>query len=114
MQDIELVKQIASLHLDFRKILDEHIADFDEVLPYVYFGHLSDYFMANSKSPVVKQLFKLLEIHFKNGDEEIQTLIAVGVLESLAADASDDAYAHIASLMGEGLREELHIYGRDF
>ena len=109
---------------EFKPIYDEHIADYDEILPHVLMGAFTRFLFdayKKSKSPdangeaykqVVERSLNLMERAMGNGDLGVQNLISVSFLENLWPSEQADlpVYNEIKLLLGPQLRNELRLY----
>ena len=73
-----------------KPVLDEHLTDFDEMLPHLYFGDVSRWVSAEiakpSPSPEVDALLKLLESSYPQAPDDVQNLIDVSFVEMVEDD----------------------------
>jgi hypothetical protein len=97
----------------FDRVYDEHVADYDELLPHVLLGELvrflsSEVALHGAEATAVRQAMPLLEQAMGSGDERLEELVAVSFLENL--DASDPSFPAIRSLFGPRLQEQLKRY----
>ena len=99
-------------------ILREHIADFGEVLPHVFFGDLTRWVLTMlerrgsgdlSAAREPQRLLDLLEQAYASGDEELQELISVSFLEHLPRP--EESLAEIRELLGPSLAAQLKVIG---
>ncbi|MFH0899680.1 MAG: hypothetical protein V2A73_03500 [Pseudomonadota bacterium] len=93
----------------FAQVYEEHIRDYDEVLPHVLLGELVR-FLADEirshgqQSTALCEAMELLERGMGSLDSRLQELIAVSFLENL--EPQDEAFATISSMFGPRLREQ--------
>ena len=92
--------------------LDEHLKDnFGELLPHVFFGDVTRRLVALSEDgsdlahAELDRVLAFLEDRFDEGDEQIQELIAVSLLENLPRPG--ESGVGIRRSLGPGLRAEL-------
>jgi hypothetical protein len=109
---------------EFKTIYDEHITDFDEVLPHVLMGAFTRFLVdayKKSKLPdangqaykqVVDRSLSFMERAIGNGDLGVQNLVIVSFLENLRPWEQEDlpVYYEIKLLLGPQLRKELNLY----
>jgi len=105
--------QLRAVVPGFDCIYDEHVADYDEVLPHVLLGDLVR-FLSNevtvhgSESVALKTAMALLERGIESQDPRLQELVAVSFIENLDAEAS--SFPAIRSLFGPRLEEQYKQY----
>jgi hypothetical protein len=92
----------------FERVFDEHLADYDEVLPHVLLGDLVRFLGAEvqlrgAQSPVVTGAMELLERAMGSGDPRVAELLSVSFVENL--DPDDRSVAAIRSTFGPKLEE---------
>jgi hypothetical protein len=104
---------------EFAAIHQEHEAENDgETLPYVLFGgtlvmfivHVNiqstqDHSEAIHADDVLKRIFEFIEACASSGDEQVETLIQVGFMESLYL--AGDTYPALVSHLGPASRKSL-------
>lgn len=101
---------------ELRPLLDEHIQQYDELLPHVFFGDVTRFVMdrvraeggAGNHDPVARRILGFLEDAMASSDENVQELVSVSFLENL--DPSDPAYEELKAMLGPNLRRELENY----
>jgi len=109
-----LIKIVANL----RYIYDEHIEDYDELLPHVFFGDLTRYVVELYKSILkdtsdkgkwdeLEKILTYLENGMSGKDEKVQELIAVSFLENL--DLTDSSLRTFEEKFGPHLKKELKL-----
>jgi hypothetical protein len=97
----------------FERVYDEHLADYDELLPHVLLGDLVR-FLSNEvalhgpESAALRQAMLLLEQAMASADPRLEELVAVSFLENL--DADDPSFPVITSLLGPRLEEQFKRY----
>jgi hypothetical protein len=97
----------------FDRVYDEHVADYDEVLPHVLLGDLGR-FLSNEvavhgpQSAALKQAMDALEQGMQSDDPRLEELIAVSFLENL--DVDDPSFPVIRKLLGPRLEEQYNRY----
>ena len=100
----------------FDRIYDEHLRDYDEVLPHVLVGELVRFLSDQARhhgehSDALRQAMDLLEQGMSSADPRLQELVAVSFLENL--DPADVAFPAISRLFGPRLREQYERYKRE-
>ena len=106
-----LVSQVPSL----ARLLDQHVAQNDELLPHVFLGEVTrivEGAMASGPSRVrdVTRILSVMEQGLGSGDPTVVELISVSFLENLDQQAS--SYQPLRSMMGPLVRNELKRYER--
>lgn len=90
-------------------LLQDHVEDFGEVIPHVFFGDLTRYavtaFIQGDDMEQLKDLLAELERAFHAGNDEVANLIAVSFVENLPSPGEQGE--DIRELLGPGLRAEL-------
>lgn len=110
------VHSLVALVPGLKTLYDEHISEYDELLPHVFFGDLTRHVVAlwssagthPSAGPARSELQAILsdlEKGMESPDTDIQELIAVSFLENL--DFSDPILNGFESQLGPQLRREL-------
>ena len=102
----------------FKRIYDEHLQAYDEVLPHVLVGDLTRYVIASYRQmstdttgkarQVVDRALALLEQSTQSSDSRLQELVSVSFLENL--QQADEDYDGIKALLGPHLEKELAHY----
>jgi hypothetical protein len=97
----------------FEHVYDEHVADYDEVLPHVLLGDLVRFLsreieVRGAQSVAVRQAMSLLEEGMGSGEPRLQELVAVSFLENL--DSADASFSTIRTLFGPSLEEQYRKY----
>ena len=99
----------------FDRVYDEHIRDYDQVLPNVLVGELvrflSDEVHSHGEGSVALQrAMNILEGAMGSADPRLQELVAVSFLENL--DPEDVSFHAISCLFGPCLREQYEMFER--
>ena len=95
MTDLPL--RLAARFPMLRPMVDEHLAFYEEMLPYVWLSELRAFLIESSATPrwwpasparrrsrdTVRAVMAALESEYEQGDEQTRSLIALGFLESL-------------------------------
>ena len=111
---LSLIKIVANLN----RLYDEHIEDYDELLPHVFFGELTRYVVNLYKSILdcssdtkrwdeLDTILVYLENGISGNDEKVQELIAVSFLENL--DLTDIKVGTLIERFGPYLKKELKM-----
>jgi len=111
----EFIRSLVEKHPSLDPLLREHLVDFGEVLPHVFFGDLTRYVISEfcrfgddhtaTDGPQLKGLLDELERAFAAGTDEVSELIAVSFLENLPRPGEEGA--GVRDLLGPALRAEL-------
>jgi len=111
---LRLIKIVANLNC----LYDEHIEDYDELIPHVFFGDLTRYAVDLYKSILdcssdtkrwdeLDTILVYLENGISGNDEKVQELIAVSFLENL--DLTDSNVRTLVERFGPYLKKELKM-----
>ena len=97
----------------FARVYDEHVADYDEVLPHVLLGDLVRFLskeveVHGAESAALKEAMALLERGMESPDPRLQELVAVSFLENLEPEAP--GFPAIRRLFGARLEEQYEKY----
>ena len=102
----------------FKVIYDEHLRDYDTVLPHVLVGDLTRYVIASYRQmrtdasgqarQIVNRALALLEQAMQSSEARLQELVSVSFLENL--HQADEDYDAIKTLLGPHLEKELAHY----
>jgi hypothetical protein len=108
----ELLRQAV---LGFDRVYEEHLADYDEVLPHVLLGDLVRFLSQEierdgPESAALKQVVPLMERAMGSADSRLQELVAVSFLENL--EAEDPGFGAVRCLFGPRLEEQYAKYER--
>lgn len=104
----------------FEHVYNEHVADYDQVLPHVLLGDLVRFLsreveLHGATSAALRQAMSLLEGGMGSRDPRLQELVAVSFLENL--DPTDASFSTIRTFFGPRLDEQYTKYekpsGRD-
>ena len=71
-----LVQQIP----ETRPVLNEHLDDYDELLPNVFLGDITRYVLSDGRAR--QKIVEFLELHFRRLGSEVEELIAVSFVET--------------------------------
>jgi hypothetical protein len=118
---VSLSYELAAKMPALRARLEQHRADFDELLPHVFMGDVSRYAIeqyhhfargAGDAADALRLLFSITEVAAREGTEDVKELISVSFLENIAAELAD--YPAFRAFLGPVLRRELEPILRDF
>lgn len=121
MGPMSLVHELAAKMPPLRAQLEQHVADYEEVLPHVFMGDVSRYAIeqyrqyaggAGDAGESLRLLFSVTEVAAQDGDEDLKDLISVSFLENIAAELAD--YPEFRAFLGPVLSQELEPILRDF
>jgi hypothetical protein len=88
MKSFALIDQLAQDVPGLAPMLAEHIADYDEVLPHLFFGELTPFLIglkngSDADRAVLVKALSMLEEAWKEGHEDVTNVIAVSFIETL-------------------------------
>lgn len=99
---------------DLVQILEQHINEYGEILPHVFFGELTRYVLqclrtstasGHTRNQVIlRQILGRLEDGYATGEDVVTELIGVSFLENLSGEEGREA---LRDLMGPHLSEAL-------
>ena len=92
---------------EFSDAIDEHVADYDEVLPHLLFGDLTLFVLKaqdDGDDEIVRRALAFLDGALREGDDAVQNLVGVSFVENVGPWDPNQA-AFIAS-WPEALRLE--------
>jgi len=101
----EFVNWLAGRHPGLVPVLDEHLADNDELLPHVLFGDMTRYALVLARDGEVDELNRLLgdlDAALGESDDEVANLVWVSFVENASTDADEPlrtelrAFPHLA------------------
>ena len=95
-------QKLAAEFADVRRILDEHLADNDELLPHVFMGDITRYVLDNG--PQRAAIVQRLEDTFARPDQGLDELIGVSFVENI--ETSDDLNLALREVHGDSIRHE--------
>lgn len=106
----DLIREVPSL----APLQTEHIKEFDEMLPHVFFGELTRYVLRlyndscgsdhTQELTTLQQVLDRLEEGFAYGEEKVKELIAVSFLENLTGEEGREG---LRKLLGPTMSEAL-------
>lgn len=111
--DVALVGGLCLEFPELRALLQEHLDDYDCLLPHLFLADMSRWLVTRllergAADPTVTSVSKRLEQHFASGDEHPVELIAVSVLEILPLN--DEVGADIRELLGPTMKDHVERY----
>jgi hypothetical protein len=89
MEVIDSINKLIDEFKDFKPVLQEHIEFYEELLPHVFFGECNEFFInyINEDNPkVLQKLFNVFEIMATEGNDEVENILCVTILERLGDD----------------------------
>ena len=96
-----------------RPILQEHLDDYDALLPHVLMGDVTRWvvgeFRTHGESDRLREVLDFIESSYHQGDEHEQEIIAVSFLENLPRP--DEQESGLRGLLGPSLTEQLRVIG---
>jgi hypothetical protein len=94
-------------------ILQEHLDDYDGLLPHILLGDLTrwivDEFVAKGLSVDLQGMLEYIESSFQSGSNDEREIIGVSFLENLPAP--EEGGSEIRRLLGPGLTAQLQMIG---
>ena len=85
----EFVSWLVARHPGLVPVLDEHLADNDELLPHMLFGDVTRYALALARDDEMDDLDRLLtdlDIALGDADDEVANLVWVSFVENASTD----------------------------
>ena len=87
----EFAEKFVSLFPDKRQSLDEHYADYDELLGHIYFSEvlnepLIEMISKNGDKNMIQKYCTFIEDMWLNGDDDVVNIVEVTILERLSDD----------------------------
>ena len=100
----EFAEKFVSLFPDKKPILDEHYADFNELLGHIYFADalnepLIEMLASKTEKTRISEYCTFIEDMWRNGDEDVVNIVEVTILERLSDDKNvwDSFGKHISN-----------------
>lgn len=117
MPDLEdFVRQFVAGSPALKPLLQQHSADYLEILPHVFLSELANWALTAWQVPerraVVEEVLRRLEAEFAEGAPRIKEFIATGFLESLPPPGTSGQ--EISRQLGPQLRAEWESPGTSF
>lgn len=108
--DVALAGGLCLEFPDLRALLQEHLDDYDGLLPHLLLADVTRWLVARQPEmgradPVVASVLMFLEKYFVSGGEQMSELIAVSVLETMPLRGEEGA--QIRELLGPAMRDHL-------
>jgi hypothetical protein len=88
----EFVRWLVTRHSGLVPVLDEHLADNDELLPHVLFGDVTRYALTLARDGEVEDLDRLLsdlDAALGDSDDEVANLVWVSFVENASTDEDE-------------------------
>ncbi len=112
----EFLNVLSERVAELRPVYEEHIADYDEILPHVLMGDVTRFIVdlhkkslaegdAEQEKKTLSSILEILEDALQSGDDQLQELIVVSFLENLEQD--DSNYKFLKKLLGKDLSKHL-------
>ncbi len=101
-QENGFCERLAEMFPDVRKMLNDHLADYDELLPHVFLGDVTRYVLQGG--PDRARIVQHLEDAFAREREGIDELIAVSFVENI--ETLECLNAALNGVTGDALRQE--------
>jgi hypothetical protein len=101
----EFVSWLVARHPGLVAVLDEHLADNDELLPHVLFGDVTWYALALARSGAGDELNRLLgdlDAALEESEDEVANLVGASFVENASTDEDEPlrtrlrAFPHLA------------------
>jgi hypothetical protein len=103
------IKNLLNAVPELSGTLDEHLAANDSLLPHVFMGDVTRFYLSevekSVENDVVLRLLSILEEGLNSGDEKVDELISVSFIENLGGE--DTVIESSKHLMGPALRRTL-------
>jgi hypothetical protein len=83
---MEIPEALRAVVPEFGPTIDEHVAEYDEVLAHVLFGDLTRFVLAaheRGDTDLEQRSLSFLERALREGDEQVQNLVAVSFVENV-------------------------------
>lgn len=120
MSTIDFVQNLPNRFPRLISLLAEHIKDFDEILPHVFFGSLTRYIVArflaiqrgqgtDEDRRELLDMLEYLEDAYNEGDDDIENLISVSFLEHLPRPEEEGG--ELRNMLGPTLTRQLKVIG---
>lgn len=102
MTTTDICERLAALHPDVHRVLREHLADYDVLLPYVFLADVYRHY--ESTGQVDMQVAEVLESGLRDGDADVQDLISIAFVEYISTE--DELNALLGPFEAPFLRAE--------
>lgn len=94
-------------------ILQEHLDDYDALLPHVFMGDVTRWvlgeYQAHGESALLRDVLDFIESSYSRGDDHEQELISVSFLENFPRPNEEGS--RLRALVGPSLSEQLDVIG---
>jgi hypothetical protein len=104
----EIVPRLRREVPELAPTLTEHIRDYDEVLPHVFFGDVTRYVcdeLARGRVDAVRSILTVLEMAVTSPDREARDLVGASFLENLESKRA--VFDALSALAGPEMRQAL-------
>jgi len=111
----DFIKSLLQLVPELHKLYDEHIVDYGELLPHVFLGDVTRFFVqeirkgAMDKDGPAGRILDFIEDDLKKDEIEIQELISFSFVENIAKD--EDIILRLNNLLGPNMKKEINAVG---
>ena len=102
---------------ELRAVYEEHVHDYDELLPHVFLGDVTRYVVQRVRSgettfstEPIRRVLESIEQYLASGDEEVEELAWVSFAENLSEH--EDVLTFLRGMIGPNLAKALKQYGR--
>jgi hypothetical protein len=115
--DRRFIDELLRAAPDFERVYEEHLMEYDEVLPHVLMGEFTRWFISTVRSvappaartvpssPALAPVLELLEREWEEGVGSVRELVSASFLENLHQAGPD--YQRVKSTLGPRLRDQL-------
>jgi len=113
---VECINSLLERVHELRPVYDEHICDYDELLPYVFLCDVSRYVVEQVRSgrpdwsSPLARILDFLEQCMASDDDKVKEMVSASFIESLAE--YDDVLSSLREQLGSKLREGFKNYGK--
>lgn len=111
--DVVLIGTLCRRFAIFMCLLQEHIDDYDALLPHVLMGDITRWivqqFQNDHSDPMLREVFDFLEEEFEDAQGSDRELISASFLENLPRNGQDGS--GIREVLGPALRDQLRRIG---
>jgi hypothetical protein len=112
--DVALVGGLCLEFPELRELLQEHLDDYDGLLPHLLLADVTRWLVARLSEKgrddaLLASVLGFVEDHFASGSEHVSELIAVSILETMPLKGEDGA--ELRELLGPAMRDyvERHL-----
>ena len=111
--DVALLGTLCCRFPTFMPMLQEHLDDYDGLLPHVLMGEITRWvvqrFLIDSSDPTLRQVLDFIEKAFEGADARNRELIIASFLENMPRVGQNGAGVRL--LLGPALRDQLQQIG---